>query len=214
MYIESGLRRDARGVHRLDPDNILDLLCDFIRLGARQIDLVDDRLDLEIVVKGEINISEGLRLNTLGRIDNEHSPVAGCERARHFIIKVDMARRVDQVEDIFLPVVRPVDRPDRLGLDRDPALPLEIHVVEDLLLHLTLGQESCHLDNAVREGGLAVVYMGYYTKVPDIALIHSLSSVIIHYICSIIRKSHFIRGPLQMQSVPKRTCEHLRCVLS
>ena len=68
MYIESGLRRDARGVHRLDPDNILDLLCDFIRLGARQIDLVDDRLDLEIVVKGEINISEGLRLNTLGRI--------------------------------------------------------------------------------------------------------------------------------------------------
>ena len=88
-----------------------------------------------------------------------------------------MARRVDQVEDIFLPVVRPVDRPDRLGLDRDPALPLEIHVVEDLLLHLALGQESGHLDNAVRKGGLAVINMGYYTKVPDFALIHSQSSV-------------------------------------
>ncbi len=46
-----------------------------------------------------------------------------------------MTRRVDQVEDVILAVLCPVGEPDGVRLDRDAALALEIHAVEDLRLH-------------------------------------------------------------------------------
>ena len=48
-----------------------------------------------------------------------------------------MAGRVDEVQDVVLPVVRPVGQTDGMRLDRDAALALEVHAVEDLSLHLT-----------------------------------------------------------------------------
>ena len=41
---------------------------------------------------------------------------------------------------------------DRLCLDRDAALTLQIHIVQHLILHLTLGQKACFLNNTVRKG--------------------------------------------------------------
>ena len=47
-----------------------------------------------------------------------------------------MAGGVDQLQLVGLPVARRlVVDPDRLGLDRDPALALEIHRVEQLGAH-------------------------------------------------------------------------------
>ena len=42
-----------------------------------------------------------------------------------------MARRVNQVQDVLLPVVSRVVQADRVGLDRDAALALEVHGVQD-----------------------------------------------------------------------------------
>jgi hypothetical protein len=47
---------------------------------------------------------------------------------------------VHQVEFIGLPVLGRVIQADGLRLDRDPALALDVHVVEHLRLHLTLGK--------------------------------------------------------------------------
>ena len=43
-----------------------------------------------------------------------------------------MAGRVDQVEDVVLAVARAVIDARGLGLDRDAALALEVHLVEEL----------------------------------------------------------------------------------
>ena len=83
-----------------------------------------------------------------------------------------MAGRVDQVEYVFVAVVGMVGQPDCVGLDRDPALALEIHRVEDLRFHFARLQRTGHLQEPVREGGLAVVDVGDDGEISDKTLIH------------------------------------------
>jgi hypothetical protein len=67
-------------------------------IGRRQIDLVDHRNDREIVFEREVIVRQRLRFDALGRIDDQHGAFAGRQRSRDFIRKIDMPRRVDQIE--------------------------------------------------------------------------------------------------------------------
>src|SRR5205085_10917270 len=60
---------------------------------------------------------------------------------------------------------------DGAGLDRDAALPLQLHVVKELLLHLTLGDGSCELDQAVCERAFAVVDVGDDAEIADMLIV-------------------------------------------
>ena len=82
-----------------------------------------------------------------------------------------MPRRVDQVELVPLP-----RDAHRLGLDRDPALALEIHRVEQLLAHVAVGDGVGELEDPVGERRLAVVDVRDDREVADAALVHGLSS--------------------------------------
>ncbi len=79
-----------------------------------------------------------------------------------------MPRGVDQIELIDLPVARLVLQRRSLGLDRDAALALEVHRVEDLRLHLTVGQAAAALDQAVGQRRLAVVDVGNDGEVSNV----------------------------------------------
>ncbi len=162
----------ARGV---DPDDLLDLLPGPVRLRRRKVDLVDDGDDLEPGVGGEVGVRERLRLDPLARVDDEECPLAGGERAAHLVGEVDVARRVDQVEDVVLPVLRLVLQAHRVLLDGDAPLALEVHRVEELLGHLALAERAGALHQAVGERRLAVVDVRDDREVPDSAL-HGLWS--------------------------------------
>src|SRR2546427_5280488 len=60
----------------------------------------------------------------------------------------------------------------RVELDRDAALALQVHRVEDLLPHQTLVERARELDEAVGQGRLAVVDVGHDTEVADVILAH------------------------------------------
>ena len=77
-----------------------------LRLGARQVDLVEDRNDLEPRVEREEQIRERLRLDALRRVDDEDRALARGERSRDLVRKVDVARRVDQVQLVEPAVLR------------------------------------------------------------------------------------------------------------
>ena len=112
------------------PQHVLDLERAALRVGRRQVDLVEDRHDLEVVLNGLVAVGQRLGLDALGGVDQEHRSLAGGQRAGHLVAEVDVAGGVDQVED-----VTGVHHPDVLGLDGDPALPLDVHGVEVLLPH-------------------------------------------------------------------------------
>ena len=71
-----------------------------------------------------------------------------------------MARGVDQVQGIGPAVLRLVVQADGPGLDGDAPLPLQIHVVQQLGLHLPLGDGVTQLNEPVRQRGFSVVDVG------------------------------------------------------
>ena len=158
---------DGNGARGIDADHILDLLLDAVGVGGRQVHLVENGQDLEVVVDGLVDVGERLRLHALAGVDHQHRALAGGERARDFVGEVDMPRRVHQVELIGLAVLVLVVEAHGLRLDGDAALPLDVHRVEDLRLHIPVGDVAAQLDQPVRQGRLAVIDVGDDRKIAD-----------------------------------------------
>ena len=83
-----------------------------------------------------------------------------------------MPRCIDQVQDVDLPVVCLVCQPNRVRLDSDPSLALEIHAVEHLSFHLTCLERSRHLEKPIGQSRLAVVDVGDDGEIADETLVH------------------------------------------
>ena len=161
---------DLRGVHGGQADNVLHLLLGLLGIGGREVDLVEHRQDLQIVLHGKVGIGQRLRLHALRGVHHQHSALAGSQRAGNLIVEVHMARRVNQIQLIDLSILRLVVQLHSAGLDGDAPFPLQIHVVQQLVFHLALGDRPALFQQPVRQGGLAVVNVGDDGKIADIAL--------------------------------------------
>ena len=70
-----------------------------------------------------------------------------------------MAGRVDEIEDVVVAVAAVVVETNGLCLDRDAALFLEVHRIQDLGGHFAFRERACQFEQAVRKRGFAVVDM-------------------------------------------------------
>ena len=68
-------------VGRVEPDHFLDLGADLLGLGGGQVDLVDDRHDLMVVLDRLIDVGERLRLDALRGVDDQQRALARGEAA-------------------------------------------------------------------------------------------------------------------------------------
>ena len=74
---------------------------------------------------------------------------------------------IDQVENVLLTIRRLVVHTGSLELDSDPAFPLQLHIVEELLLHIPIGHRAGVLQQPVSQRRLAVVNMGNDAEISD-----------------------------------------------
>jgi hypothetical protein len=140
----------------------VDLACDAIGLGPREVDLVERGDQLEPRVHGQVRVRERLRLDALRRVHYEQRAIARGQRARHLVSEVHVAGRVDQVQAVGLAVTRGVLHAHGLRLDRYAALALELHLVEELRAVLARVDGARHLEDAVGQRRLPVVDVGDY----------------------------------------------------
>ena len=154
---QAALGADHQRVGGGNGQHVFDLRFHFFGLRGGQIDFVDHRDDGEVVLRGEERIGDGLRFDALAGVDDEQGAFAGRKGARDFVGKIHVAGRVDEVELVFLAVLGAVMQANALGLDGDAALALEVHRIEDLRGHLALGERAGQLEQAVGQGGFAVV---------------------------------------------------------
>ena len=70
---EAGLGRDAQHARRILAEQLGELDRDAVGIGLRQVDLVHDRDDLEVVLDREVGVRERLRLDPLRGVDDEQS---------------------------------------------------------------------------------------------------------------------------------------------
>ena len=168
--VDAHLGGDLRRVHSGQADDVLHLVLGLPHIGGGQVDLVEHRQDLQVVLHGEVGVGQGLGLHALGGVHHQHRALAGRQGPGHLVVEVHMARGVDEVQLIDLSVLGPVVQPDGPGLDGDAPLPLQVHVVQQLAFHLPLADRLALLQQPVRQRGLAVVDVGDDRKVSDVAL--------------------------------------------
>ena len=110
-------------------DDILDFFNDTLRIRTRQIDFVDHRHNIQIMIQCQIYIGQCLRLNALCRIYDKDCTITGSQASGNLIVKIHMPRCVDEIEDILLSIFCLVNNTNRLRFDSNTTLPLQIHII-------------------------------------------------------------------------------------
>ena len=166
LHAEAGLARHPQAVLGLAADQLGQLLGELLGLGRRQVDLVEHRDDRELVLHGEVEVRQGLRLDPLCGVDEQHGSLARGEGAGDLVGEVDVPGGVDHVQGVRRAVELP-GHADGLGLDGDAALALDVHAVEVLRAHRPGVDHTGDLEHPVGERRLAVVDVGDDAEVPD-----------------------------------------------
>ena len=128
--------------------------------ARRQVDLVEDRDERQVLAHGEVDVGQRLGLDALRRVDDEDRALAGLQAVADLVGEVDVPGRVDEVEAVRQAVLRRVLETDGAGLDRDALLALEVHRVEDLARHLARVDRVRQLQQSIGERRLAVIDVG------------------------------------------------------
>ena len=169
MNIDAVFGGDFRGILGGDADDVLHLGLDFRGAGRGQVDFVDHRQHFQPCVNGKVGIGKGLGLHALGGVHHQHRTFACSQGTGHFVVKVHMARGVDQVQGIGFPVVSGVVQGNGGCLDGDAPLPLQFHRVQQLLGPNPLVDGVAGFQQPVGQGGLAVVNVGNDRKIANFA---------------------------------------------
>ncbi len=168
----AGLGRDPQHLARVAADDGRQLLGVALGLGRGQVDFVQDRDDLEVGVDRQVEVGQRLRLDPLGRVDQQHGALAGFQAARHLVGEVDVPGGVDHVQHVLGAAGLP-GQPHRLALDGDAALALDVHPVQVLGAHLAPVDDAGQLQHPVGQGGLPVVDVRDDAEVADHGLVRA-----------------------------------------
>jgi hypothetical protein len=117
-------------------------------------------------------IRHRLRLDALRRINHQQRAFARTQAARHFVGKIHVAGRVNEVQLVSLAVARRIKHRDRMRLDGDAALALQIHCIKQLIRHVARGNRAGAMQQPVGKRRLAVVNVGNDAEISDMRCVH------------------------------------------
>ena len=158
-------------------ENLFQLPGHPFRLRLRQIHLVDHRNQFQVILHRQQGIGNGLGFDALAGVHHQQRPLAGGQSAGNFIAEVHMARRVNQVQLIGLPVPGLALHGHGLALNGNAPFPFQLHLVHKLGFHFLGADGAGNFQKAVGQGGLAMVNMGNDAKVADQFRIHNANMV-------------------------------------
>ena len=164
----AGLPRHPQHVAGFAADDVGDLGGVAVRVGGRQVDLVQYRDDCEVAIQRQVQVGQRLRLDALRGVDQQHRALARLQRPRHLVGEVDVARGVDQMQDVICRSPDIPRQPHVLRLDRDAAFAFDVHPVQVLRTHRAFVDHAGQLQHPVGQRRLAVVDVGDDAEVPNL----------------------------------------------
>ena len=162
---------DQGTVFRVQADLILDFMAHDLGPRAGQIDLVDDRHDLQIMLQRHVDVGQRLRLDALAGVHHQYRALACGKRPGDLIGEVHVAGGIDEVEHVGDAVRRRIRQAHGLGFDGNAALPLQFHRIEHLLGHVAQGHYAGLFQKTVSQRRLAVVDVRDDAEVSDVLLV-------------------------------------------
>lgn len=103
-------------------------------LPTWQVHLVEHKDDFKLVVQGKVDVCKRLSLHALGSVHHQQAPLTCCQRPGHLVVEVHVARCVNKVETVQLPIRGGVLHAGLVELDGDATLSLEVHAIHVLRL--------------------------------------------------------------------------------
>jgi hypothetical protein len=116
------------------------------------------------VVDSHIEVGNRLCLNALRCIYHQQRSLTSRNAPADFVAEVNMSRSVNEVESVSLAIAH-IFHLDGMAFDGNATLTLEVHVIEHLTFCYLDG--VCPFEETVGQCALAMVYMGYDTKVTN-----------------------------------------------
>ncbi len=165
----AGLAGDLQDLALVAADQLSDLVRILLGLGTRQVDLVEDRDDREVILEGQVQVRERLGLDALRSVDKEDRTLARRQGAGDLVCEIHVTGRVNHVERVGGALVCP-RHAHRLAFDRDSAFALDVHAIEVLVAHLARLDDAGQLEHTVRERRLPMIDMGDDAEVTDLPL--------------------------------------------
>ncbi len=168
---DPGLGADEQCFVGVESEHGFDFGQHFVDPRHWQVDLVDDRYDFEPGFECGIGVGDGLSLDSLEGVDQQKGPFTGGQAPGNFVVKVDVAGGVDQVEFVVLAVEFVIQR-DRACLDRDASVSFDVEIIEDLVAELAFANRTGPQQQLVGQRTLAVVDVCDDREVADSAGVH------------------------------------------
>jgi hypothetical protein len=78
-----------------------------------------------------------------------------------------VSRGIHQIQDVFLPVLGFVRNGNGLTFDGNTPLPLDVHVVQDLIVKIAVRNEPGALNEPIGESRLAMIDVGDDAEIAD-----------------------------------------------
>src|SRR6185369_15572106 len=91
--------------------------------------------------------------------------------------EINVARRIDKVENVLPSVARGVVEPDGVSFDGYASFTFEVHGVEDLLGHFAMRESAGVFEQAICKRAFAVIDMRDDREVSDLQTINHRNSV-------------------------------------
>ena len=143
-------------------EEIVDFVEHFPGAGVLAVNFIDDHNKGKFGVQGFTQDKTGLRERPFSGINQENGPIHHAERPFHFAAEIGVAGSIDDVDLDVIPSNSAVFRGNG-----NAAFALQIHAVHDALGLLVGPEYTALAEQAVYQGGLAVVNMGYDGNITD-----------------------------------------------
>ena len=169
-HVQARLCRNSGNLVGVVAQKVTHQLGDMVGLCSRQVHLVQHGNHRQVVFDSEIEVTEGLCLDSLACVHHQDGTFTGRQGTAHLVGKVHVPRSVDHVQDVFLPIPF-INHAYGVGLDGNAALPFQVHVVQQLVRHFVLGNGLGQFDKAVGQGGFPVVDMGDNAEISDVIVL-------------------------------------------
>ncbi len=156
-HADAGLATREQRPAAVEANHLLDLLGGVIDVRRRQVDLVQDRDDFQVIFDGQVGIGHRLCLHALRGIDHQERAFTGAQARADLVVEVHVSGRVDQLQLILFTADRDVLQAHRLRFDGDAAFTLQRQLVEELLHLLALTDRPGDIQDAVGKRAFAVI---------------------------------------------------------
>ena len=94
-----------------------------------------------------------------------------------------MARGVNKIQGVYFTICGSIIQANSLTFNCDSTFSFNIHIVEHLILELSIGNLVTQLDHAIGEGGLAMINMSYNGEISDMFHKRMLITCYLNTIC-------------------------------